>query len=320
VSERTAAAHYSIGDVARRTGLSEHVLRTWEHRYGAIVPHRSGGRHRRYAEHHIRRVQLLHAAQQHGCPLGDVARLSDPEIIRLLQDAPVDQHVVPLTRQAEDCERAIETLDPWRLTAILNRAAASHGSVAVADEIVGPVMRRIGERWADGDLGPHHEHLASTTVRAFLEAALSTQTMSQVAPVAVAATCSGEHHELGVLTAAVVAAAEGWRVAYLGSDIPASCLVQTIAVHRPSALLIGLTRQPVAAAVLHDLRHVVDAIDPATIVLCGGTGAQAARARIEELGAIVADLHGIRATLQVQYSADSANSAHYAAHVGLRPT
>lgn len=305
MTDRTELAHYSIGAVARRTGLSEHVLRMWERRYRAIVPDRSGGRHRRYAEHHVRRIQLLHAAQQSGCQLGELAPLTDPEIIRLLQGASDLGRTVSLTQQADECERAIANLDPWQLTAILNRAAVSDGYVAVAEGVVGPVMRRIGERWSAGELGPHHEHLASTTIRAFLETALSIQQLSLDAPVAVAATGSGEHHELGVLAAAVVAAAEGWRVAYLGSDIPASCLVQTISVHRPSALLIGLTRSPVAPTVLHDLRSVLTAIDPATIVLCGGDGAHAARAGIEALGAIVADLAGIRATLRMQHSGGS---------------
>lgn len=298
VSAPTVTEYYSIGAVARRTGLSEHVLRLWERRYGAIVPHRSGGRHRRYAEHHIRRVQLLNAAQQSGRQLGEVARLSDAEIIRLLQEAPPDRRVVPLKRQAGDCERAIADLDPWQLTALLNRAAVNFGYVAVAEEIIGPVMLRVGERWSAGDLEPHHEHLASTTFRIFLEVALSMQRPARDAPAAVAATCSGERHELGVLAAAVVAAAEGWRVVYLGCDVPASCLVRTVAVHRPSALLIGLTGDPVAASVLDDLRHVLDAIDPATLVLCGGGGAHTARADIEALGAIVAGLGGIRATLR----------------------
>ena len=304
VSDGSTTAHYSIGAVARRTGLSEHVLRMWERRYGAIVPDRSGGRHRRYAEHHVRRVQLLNAAQQSGWQLGELARLTDAQIIRLLQDATAGPRTVPLAQQADACERAIENLDPWQLTAILNRAAVSYGYVAVAERILGPLMLRIGERWQAGDLEPHHEHLASTTIRAFLESALNIQRLSLDAPVAVAATISGEHHELGVLAAAVVAAAEGWRVAYLGSDTPASCLVQTAAVHRPSALLVGLALEPVAASVLHDLRYVIRNVPPATVVLCGGAGARAARARIEALGAIVADLDGIRATLRIQYSAE----------------
>lgn len=304
VSAHTQTAYFSIGAVARRTGLSEHVLRLWERRYGAIVPDRSGGRHRRYAEHHIRRVQLLNAAQQSGRQLGEVAHLSDPEIIRLLQATPADRRMVPLRRQTRDCERAIAELDPWQLTALLNRAVVNFGYVAVAEEIIGPVMRRIGERWSAGDLEPHHEHLASTTFRTFLEVALSMQRPAHDAPVAVTATCSDERHELGVLAAAVVAAAEGWRVVHLGCDVPASCLARTVAVHRPSALLIGLTQDPVQPSVLDDLRYLLDALDPATLVLCGGAGSHTARADIEPLGAIVAGLGGIRATLRIQYSAE----------------
>ena len=69
-------------------------------------------------------------------------------------------------------------------------------------------------------------------------------------------------------------------------------------------MLIGLTGSPVAASVCHGLRHLLGAIDPAAIVLCGGAGAEAARAKIESLGALVAGLDGIRATLRIQYSAE----------------
>ena len=302
MASRTAAKRYSIGAVARRTGLSEHVLRMWERRYRAIVPDRSGGSHRRYSERDVRRVRLLRTAQQGGLAIGAVASLSDAEIIRLLHQAARPAPADPLALQVYECERAIARLDPWRLTAILNRAAVRLGWVAVAEEIMAPVMRRIGERWSEGDLEPHHEHLATTTFRAFLDAALSMQRLAVDAPVVVAGAASGERHELGVLAAAVVAAGEGWRVVYLGADVPAAGMVATVAAHRPGAVLIGITCCPPAAAVLDDLHVVSGSVESGTLLLCGGAGAEAARPAIESMGAIVAGLDGIRATLRLRYA------------------
>ena len=69
-----APRYYSIGAVARRTGLSEHMLRVWERRYRVVAPERSRGQHRRYSEHDVRRLQLLRAAQRGGCSIGEPAR------------------------------------------------------------------------------------------------------------------------------------------------------------------------------------------------------------------------------------------------------
>ena len=298
-----APRYYSIGTVVRRTGLSEHTLRVWERRYQVVAPERSRGRHRRYSEHDVRRLQLLRAAQRGGSSIAELAPLTDSQIVGLLQEAGNGSAPANLETQAGACEQAVERLDPWLLTDILTRTAASFGHVAVAESLIAPVMQRIGRRWADGDLEPHHEHLASAAFRTFLGAALAQQRPARGAPAAVAGTLSGEPHELGILAAAVVAAAEGWRVIYLGTDTPARCMVATLAAHRAGAVLIGFTRTPVPRTRLQALQAVVGSVPADAIVLCGGAGAHAARRAIEARGAVVADLGGTRATLRMRLMA-----------------
>src|SRR5687768_8318863 len=49
-----------IGELSRRLGVSEHVLRAWERRYGVLQPQRSAGGFRLYSpadEDRIRRMQ-----------------------------------------------------------------------------------------------------------------------------------------------------------------------------------------------------------------------------------------------------------------------
>ena len=295
-----APRYYAIGTVVRRTGLSEHTLRVWERRYQVVAPERSHGRHRRYSEHDVRRLQLLRAAQRSGSAIAELAPLTDSQIIGLLQQAGNGSATSNLEAQADACEQAVERLDPWLLTDILTRAAASFGHVAVAESLIAPVMQRIGRRWADGDLEPHHEHLASATFRTFLGAALTQQRPARGAPAAVAGTLSGESHELGTLAAAVVAAAEGWRVVYLGTDTPARCMVATLDAHSACAVLVGFTGSPVPQTRLQALEVVAGAVPAGAIVLCGGAGAHAARRAIEASGALVADLGGVRATLRMR--------------------
>src|SRR5437763_13810758 len=59
------SARVRIGELGRRVGLSEHVPRAWERRYGLLRPERSPGGYRLYSaadERRIRRMQAHLAA------------------------------------------------------------------------------------------------------------------------------------------------------------------------------------------------------------------------------------------------------------------
>lgn len=51
--ELEASELLSIGEIARRTGVSSATLRTWETRYGVLDPVRLASGHRRYNEHDV---------------------------------------------------------------------------------------------------------------------------------------------------------------------------------------------------------------------------------------------------------------------------
>ena len=64
---------HPIQVAARRAGLSPHVLRAWEKRYGDVVaPGRSAGGRRLYSDADIERLRLLHEATRAGRRIGDV--------------------------------------------------------------------------------------------------------------------------------------------------------------------------------------------------------------------------------------------------------
>jgi DNA-binding transcriptional MerR regulator len=52
-------AGMSVGEVARRAGVSTSTLRAWERRYGVLRPARSSGGHRRYGPADLARVRRM---------------------------------------------------------------------------------------------------------------------------------------------------------------------------------------------------------------------------------------------------------------------
>ena len=73
---------YPIRAVARRTGLTPHVLRAWERRYGAVEPARSGGGGRLYSNADILRFRLLARLVREGHAIGQVAHLPTDELVK----------------------------------------------------------------------------------------------------------------------------------------------------------------------------------------------------------------------------------------------
>lgn len=69
------AALYSIGAVARMTGVAVATLRTWEERYGVVIASRSTGGQRRYSRDQLEQLMFLAREVGEGMSPGDAHRL-----------------------------------------------------------------------------------------------------------------------------------------------------------------------------------------------------------------------------------------------------
>ena len=76
---------YSIGALARMLGLSPATLRTWEERYGVVVPERSSGSQRLYSRDNLDQLRFVRDQMQVGLSAADAHRAlaeriaSDPQ-------------------------------------------------------------------------------------------------------------------------------------------------------------------------------------------------------------------------------------------------
>jgi DNA-binding transcriptional MerR regulator len=66
---------YSIGAVARMLSIPPATLRSWEERYGLVVPRRSAGGHRVYSREQIDQLRYLKAQTAKGIHAADAHRL-----------------------------------------------------------------------------------------------------------------------------------------------------------------------------------------------------------------------------------------------------
>lgn len=219
-----------MGVVVQRTGLTAHVLRAWERRYAAVEPGRTEGGQRLYSDADVLRLRLLKRATEGGRSIGSVAALTSEALAELVgEDVSVPESRLPVAgeeaareRHLAACLLAADRMDAGALRAELMRAVVRLSAVRFVTGVAGPLLQRVGELWAEGQLRPAQEHVVSTAVRQVLDWLLGRYRAPEDAPLVVVGTLSGELHEFGAMLAAVVAADAGWRVLYLGPSLPGS--------------------------------------------------------------------------------------------------
>ncbi len=66
---------YSIGAVAKMVGVEPTTLRSWEERYGAVIPARSGGSQRVYSRDQVEQLRFVADRTKEGASAADAHRL-----------------------------------------------------------------------------------------------------------------------------------------------------------------------------------------------------------------------------------------------------
>jgi DNA-binding transcriptional MerR regulator/methylmalonyl-CoA mutase cobalamin-binding subunit len=280
--------------VTVRTGLTPDLLRAWEKRYGAVRPVRSPGGQRLYSDADIERLSLLARVVESGRAIGQIAKLSLDELQEIVEhDARALDPVPAGVMAAESWEpiqaealAAVHRFDPAALESTLRGAALRLGMDDVLDGVIGPLLLTIGTRWHAGLLGPAHEHVATDVVRRTLTWMMEKGAPLPTAPTLIAGTLAGQTHELGAMLAAAAAASQGWRVVYLGANLPAT-EIAVVANHTgATAVALSLVHPADDPAIDVALRELRSALPKGTAILAGGTAAASYAQALAEVDAV----------------------------------
>lgn len=255
---------YPIRMVSRMTGLSEQLIRTWEARYGAVRPERSGSGARRYSARDVRRLRLLARGTEAGFRISELAALDEPRIqarLAALESAPA--------LELEPFLAAAARLDVQRLERLLALQLSVLGSREFALRVARPLLVQVGMRWQTGALCVASEHLISSALTGLLRAALSTSGAPGAGPRVVFAGLTGVRHELGLLVAAVCAQHAGVLPIYLGADLPVAEIA--FAARESGARATALAAQMLSAPELRaQLRELRAQLGPGVRLWVGG--------------------------------------------------
>ncbi|MEM7137443.1 MAG: MerR family transcriptional regulator [Myxococcota bacterium] len=270
-------AKYRVGMVAKMTGLSTHTLRVWEKRYAAVLPHRTEAGGRLYNDADVARLRVLSRLVAEGHSIGGIAGLPTVELQGMAAKLP-SAEPQGRTDRLELLRRrfiaSIEDLDVLGAEQMLSRAALGTEPGEFLRSVVGPILSEVGDRWERGELRIAHEHASSTVMRGLLFSLMRLYPASDAMPVTVVATPAGERHELGALMVAMLATMHGWRVLYLGADLPAEEIGFAAREANAKMIMVSVSNLD-GEAVAREFDAIEKAAPPGVRILAGGRAAVA---------------------------------------------
>jgi len=224
------------------TGISEFVIRAWEKRYDAVIPSRTESNRRLYSEEDIEKLRLLNDAVQKGYNIGGIASLTINDLRSILNEKKSNNHkplpsesIADVDSLLNSCIEAVKAYDGKELETLLLKASSKLSQPALIESLIVPLVYKLGELWHEGlvplvyKLGElwheglirvANEHLATAVIRSFLAKMIDQNEPEENAPIIISATPRGQDHELGAMIVAVTAAPLGWKVIYLGPNLP----------------------------------------------------------------------------------------------------
>lgn len=283
---------YNIKAVVQATDISPSTLRAWERRYSICDPQRSESGYRLYSDQDVAVIRWLKIQVAAGISISQaVARLNS----MVAEAGGRNETVLPLNAAASaqpsngfsatsayrspvrntDILEAelLDALTGYREQAaeeILADAFSLYPMEQVIEEIIVPVLARIGQRWQDGEVGITTEHFASNYLIQRLSVLLRAGAPATSGPAIWIGCAPDERHEIGPLILALFLRRAGHNVRYLGSNLPMADLVNEVATERPACLIFSANSEATALK-LGELSREIDRLSaPCPVIGYGG--------------------------------------------------
>ncbi|MET9002507.1 MerR family transcriptional regulator [Amycolatopsis sp. NPDC004169] len=228
----------SSNEVARTLGVSQVTLRTWEQRYGIGASVREENGRRRYTPEDVDRLRRMRALQAQGTRAREAARL-------VLSRTAAGTTVELRRRRIAE---AAEQFDVPTMGDLVDDALASLGVAQAWTEVVAPVLRVIGERWAQA--GDRTAMAAEWALAAAASAALDrlrAPTPLRAGRGPVLFVCGpAERHELPVKMLSAALGDDGAPSMFLSGLVSMDVLRVVSGRYSPSAVVVWSMTSPSA--------------------------------------------------------------------------
>jgi MerR family transcriptional regulator, light-induced transcriptional regulator len=224
-----APSYLSTVAAAELLGVSVSTVKRWVDD-GVLPAHRTAGGHRK-----LLRAEVIALARLGEMPHGDLAAATA---------APLQETGADLHGFARGLLDALHGGRGAEVSAVIRRAYRSGvANDALADQVVAPVMAKIGHGWESARIDVWHEHRGTQLCAAALcdlKEELETRA-ERKRPVALGGAPEGEPYLLPTVPAQLVLLDAGWDAIQLGPNTPMPSLARALVELRPRLIWLSVS-------------------------------------------------------------------------------
>lgn len=274
---------FSPKQVAQALQVSESSVKRWCDR-GVIRTDRTLGGHRRIPLEHL--MEFLESTNR---------RIVDPSAIglsdrRQLEDQRQIQRdaIAELSNRADrvgedpsianapflqsQFERALLAGDEAQCRKVISSWYAIHGNMAsVADDLMAPTFRVIGQMWECGRADVYQERRGcEICIRLIHELRRLISDPFNEAPLAMGGTSEGDNYQVANQLIEIIFREAGWRTISLGSGVPFSSMASAIQKYRPKVFWLSVSHIDSDDDFLDRFQRFSEELPQGTMLVVGG--------------------------------------------------
>lgn len=263
---------YNIKAVVQATNISPSTLRAWERRYNVAQPERSESGYRLYSERDVAVIRWLKVQVDAGMSISQAVAWLETltENAKNMQDVVLPantsnsslhdlltpmagqhrEHVRDFAGLQNDLAGALLAFDEEAAELVVAEAFAMYPVEQVGEELFMPVLVDIGERWHRGELSVTTEHFASNYLIQRLGTLLRLIPNGTGGPLIWVGCAPSELHEVGALLLGIYLRRSGYRIHYLGQNLPLDDFAQEVKRQQPAMLLLSASTEAAAESLI----------------------------------------------------------------------
>ncbi len=263
---------FLISQLQQFSGIKAHTIRMWEQRYNALTPNRSEGNTRYYDNTQLKRLLNIVSLMEMGHKVSKLSSMSDEELFDLLDvvlknntsvDDPMEYFIAQLIA-------AGISYDESHFDKILSHCLLRFGMKGSYVKVIYPMLVRVGLMWATDEMPQTQEHFISNLIRQKLFSAIdSLPPAKSVNNSWLLFLPENEFHEIGLLFANYLIRLAGYKVIYLGSNVPFETLINAVQEIDPVNLLFFLVHHDVTKDSQEYLTKLMEKFNHQNIYLSG---------------------------------------------------
>lgn len=259
---------FTIKDLENLSGIKAHTIRIWEQRYSFLKPKRSDTNIRYYDADELKRLLNIALLNRYGYKISHINRMGTEAIREKILELPSEE--AKLERMLNFLLHGMVDFETASFEAILDEHIKEHGIDHTITSLIFPFLQKIGILWLTDHVRVSHEHLVSNVVRQKLIMGIeNARPKNKKDRIVVLFLPPGEYHEIGLLYIHYLLKMQGYRIIYLGADVPLDELEYVCRMKKPDYLYSHLTSLPARFSLDKFFAYIQSRLSGTPLVISG---------------------------------------------------